>query len=281
MAYPNLFLIGAAKAGSSTLAFQLKSHPDIGMAAKEPNIFNQSDLTACRARLESFARTKLPQRWVLDASVNYSQYPKFEHVPYHIAALTEPGAVRFAYMMRNPIDRAISQYFWRRERFGENRPLEEAMAADSVYVMSSRYDIQIRKYLEHFSADQFYFVKHESYYQDVAAAYAALCRWLGITDTHAPDVEMNRGATQKDTTKDARFPLINQMYRNSATLRKMVTALPQDIQSKLSGSMSKTIKREPVTSEQRRFILDRLGDSIPETENLTGFDLSDWADIAS
>ncbi len=277
MAHPNLFLIGAAKGGSSTLAYQLASHPEIGMAAKEPNIFNQPDLDACRARLAKYDDNGLDQRWVLDGSVNYSQYPKFTNVPQNIQALTDPDAIRFVYMMRNPVDRAISQYFWRRERFGEDRPLEEACAPTSVYVMSSRYDLQIDQYLAVFAPAQLFFVKHESYYANVAEEYAALCRWLGVSDTHQPDVALRRGATRKDQTRTSRFPLLNRALRASPRLRKELTSrVPYKYQKKLSQALSVTAPRPEITADQRRFLLTHFTESIDRTEALTGLDLSDW-----
>ncbi|HIE15665.1 MAG TPA: hypothetical protein EYP69_01950, partial [Bacteroidales bacterium] len=39
--YPNLFIVGAAKAGTTSLFFQLQKHPDIYFSPlKEPNFFS-------------------------------------------------------------------------------------------------------------------------------------------------------------------------------------------------------------------------------------------------
>jgi hypothetical protein len=282
MSHPNLFLIGTAKGGSSTLAFHLASHPEIGMATKEPNIFNCDTVADCKARLDEFAQGGLDQRWRLDGSVNYSQYPKFTGVPGHIAALTDPKQARFIYIMRNPVDRAISQYFWRRERFGEERSFDAATDADSVYVMSGRYDLQIRQYMDHFSLDQFYFVKHDDYFADTAVAYADICRWLDISDAHHPDVTQQRGSTKKSITRGARFPFINRIVRASPKLRRQITQrLPIQAQRKLSGLLTKPVAREEITQEQRRRLQDAFIPSIKATEDLTGLDLSNWQQVDS
>lgn len=277
MSHPNLFLIGAAKGGSSTLALHLANHPEIGMAAKEPNIFNRETVADCKARLDEFTQGGLDQRWRLDGSVNYSQYPKFTGVPGHIAALTDPKQVRFIYILRDPVDRAISQYFWRRERFGEERSFDAATDPDSVYVMSGRYDLQIRQYIDHFSLDQFYFVKHDDYFADPANGYAKLCRWLDISDAHQPDVTLRRGSTAKNVTRGARFPLINRILRASPGIRKQITGLlPMRVQRKLSGLMTKPVAREEITAAQRLRLQSAFIPSIKATEDLTGLDLSNW-----
>lgn len=277
MSDPNLFLIGAAKGGSSTLAFHLASHPEVGMAAKEPNIFNQPTLEACRARLEAFRARGLDRRWVLDGSVNYSQHPKYPGVPGHIAALTDPASVRILYMLRHPVDRAISHYFWHRERFGEDRPITAACTPDSTYIVASRYDVQIRQYLDVFPAAQMRCLKHDTYFADVRGEFADLCRWLGIADDHVPDLELRRGATRKDVTRTSRFPLVNRLLRASPGLKRALAArIPQKYQKKIARGLSRPVARPEVTAAERRFLLDQFAESLAETEKLTGLDLSDW-----
>jgi hypothetical protein len=282
MPAPNLFLIGTTKGGSSTLAFHLASHPQIGMAAKEPNIFNQPDVEACRARLAAFSQKPLNGQWILDGSVSYAQHPKYSGVPQHIRALCPPDALRFVYMIRNPVDRIISDYFWHRERFGEDRPLREACTPVSVYLLTSRYDVQIRQFLDCFDAAQFRVIKHETYFANIPSEFADLCRWLEISDDHTPDVMLKRGATRKDVTRTSRFPLINRMLRANPGLKQAILSrIPQRTQKKLSQSLSKTVHRPQITAADRRFLLDQLSDSITGTERLTGLDLSDWRVIPS
>jgi hypothetical protein len=277
MSSPNLFLIGAPESGSTTLAAHLGSHPDIAMRTKEPNILNAPDLETCRQRLANYADSTLTQRWIMDGSVNYSQYPKFRDVPQHINALSDGSRLRFIYMLRNPVDRTISQYFWRREHFGEERPFEKACTPESVYIMSSRYDVQIQKYLEVFRPDQFYFIKHDTYFEDVSHAFSDLYRWLEIDDTHAPDVNLQAAATSKGQTRAARFPLFNRLLRASPGLRRQITSkLPYHRQQKLAQVLSKPARRPEITPQQRRFVWTHLQDTVAKTETLTKLDPSDW-----
>ena len=275
---PNLFLIGTAKGGSTSFAFQLVSHPDISFTSeKEPNIFNGADIADCQARLENATAGLAEHRYILDASVNYSQFPKAENVPAHIAKICGTDSPRFLYMMRHPIDRAVSQYFWRRERYGEDRPMHEAITPDSQYIMSSRYDVQIEQYHAHFPKAHIKTVVHDAYYADVAKGFAETCQWLAIDDTHIPNTGLKRGATNKQTTRAARFPALNRLARSSAPLRRLVkSVLPHKQQLKLTKALSHEVPREQLDPAFRAEMAEWFADSIARTEALTGHDLSAW-----
>lgn len=198
-------------------------------------------------------------------------------MPEHIAEVCGKDTPRFLYMMRNPVDRAISQYFWRRERYGETASLEEALSPESQYVQSSRYDIQIQQYLEIFPKESFRFVVFDSYYANIAEEFANVCRWLEIDDTHVPDVSKKRGATDKNMTRSARFPLVSKLAHASPALRRLVkSVLPHKRQLQLTQTLSKTVPREDVSPETRAALAELFAQSIDRTEALTGHDLSAW-----
>lgn len=280
---PNLFLIGSAKGGSTSFAFHLADHPDIAfLSVKEPNIFNQDTVEACRRRLQEQAQAVPRTRYVLDASVNYSQHPKYRNVPRNIAEICGRETPRFLYMMRNPVERAISHYFWQRERYGEERSPEAAITPDSQYVQASRYDLQIQQYLSVFPAERFGFVVFDRYYADVQGEYAGLCRWLGIDDSHRPNVARVRGATNKAFSRQARFPVLNRLVRSSSALRGMVKSLlPHKRQLQLTRALSREVPREEVSEATRARLSALFAESIARTEDLIGQDLSAWRGMAS
>ena len=90
--------------------------------------------------------------------------------------------------------------------------------------MTSRYDVQIEHYLKHFPIEQFFFVKHETYFKEVASGFADLCAWLDISVDHVPDVSLKRGATSKKHTRTSRFPLVNLALRMFPGLKRQLTS---------------------------------------------------------
>ena len=165
---PNLFLIGAQKAGSTFLASHLEQASEIAFfGQKEPNIFSLGDEASCREKLESYRIPADAPDLLLDASPDYSRSPFIPNVPAMIATISGTREPKFIYIVRDPVERTISHYFWSRQRYGESYTFEEAIERDPRYIEVSQYDRQIEEYLAHFDRDRFFFVKFESYTRDL------------------------------------------------------------------------------------------------------------------
>ena len=114
----NLFLIaGAAKCGSSTLWYSLKSYPQIGMSSeKEPAFFTKIyckgiDWYSSQFNMNSSCLT------LGEATVEYLVDPD---APVRISKLF-PN-VKLIFILRNPIHRAWSHY-WHRVKTGQEKKL--------------------------------------------------------------------------------------------------------------------------------------------------------------
>ena len=276
---PILFLIGAQKGGSSIFASQLVQHPEIAFySIKEPNFFVAGDIAACRSALDAVSRPSDPPRYLLDASVNYTRYPLLDEVPRNIHALCDGEALRFLYILRHPVDRALSEYFWKCERYGEYLPVEEALAGESQYVQSSLYDQQIRRYLEYFDPASFFFVKFDNYFAAPQAEFDAACDWLGLAPCALQKKDAVLGATYKQTTNKPRVAALNQLlYANPRLKGTLKKILPVRTLSKATGMLSKPVPRPLVSEAFRHTLFERhFAQSVVETEKLTGLDLQDW-----
>jgi hypothetical protein len=124
--WPNLFIVGAPKGGTTTLWRYLDQHPDIFMSpAKEPNFFLDPTppvkVPSEDAYLALFARAK-DETWLGEASGRYFSDPT---TPGLIHARV-PGA-RIMISLRDPVERAYSSY-WHDVKFGiESRPFAEVV----------------------------------------------------------------------------------------------------------------------------------------------------------
>jgi hypothetical protein len=162
VALPNLFVIGAAKAGTTSLHYYLDQHPQIQMSAnKEPNFFGGPDNgipypPGRVERLSDYERlfdAGVEMRG--EASTDYTTNPRRLGVPERIGELV-PDA-RFVYVVRDPIARTISHYQMRVAFLGERRTLQEALGdlSDpcSPYTCASLYASQLELYLRRFRDD--------------------------------------------------------------------------------------------------------------------------------
>jgi hypothetical protein len=169
-ALPTFFVIGAAKAGTTSLHHYLGQHPQIQMSAvKEPNFFSGSEngipYPAKRvSRLEDYERLFDPAFEVRgEASPGYSNHPRRRGVPERIAQLV-PNA-RFVYLVRDPIARTVSHYQHLFSIGEERRSLREALAdLDDPYLpllCHSRYATQLELYLRRFPEERVLVVDHD------------------------------------------------------------------------------------------------------------------------
>ncbi|MFN2557317.1 MAG: sulfotransferase [Nitriliruptorales bacterium] len=87
-----------------------------------------------------------------EASTSYTKYPIFTRAPSLIHA-TIPDA-RLIYLLRDPIERVVSQYRHQLLRGRETRPLMRVIKEDDSYLAPSRYGSQLERYLDYFDSSQ-------------------------------------------------------------------------------------------------------------------------------
>jgi hypothetical protein len=163
VALPNFFVIGAAKAGTTSLHDYLDQHPQIQMSAnKEPNFFagpeNGIPYPPGRVeRLEAYEALFDPAVEVRgEASTDYANHPRRQGAPERIAQLVP--AAKFVYLVRDPIARTLSHYQMGVAFMGERRSLADALGdlsdRRSPYLCAGFYATQLELYLQRFSSER-------------------------------------------------------------------------------------------------------------------------------
>lgn len=194
---PNLFVLGAQKAGTTWLFKLLEQHSEIfGCTPKEPFFFTRSqdgvrrDLPAYLARFEQGGRA----RYRMEASATYfwtrcpdSQFDDrtFQRLrgwrtPENLreACGAEP---RFIVLLRQPVARAISAFFHhaRRGRLDADARLLMAGRAYGVLDMGF-YDRCAKRWLDAFPRDRFLFLNFDDLRRDPAALFGTVLRFLDL-----------------------------------------------------------------------------------------------------
>lgn len=156
---PDFVVIGAMKAGTTTLFEYLCQHPDVFMCTpKEPQYFSRNQVFEKGEKYyRSLFREREEHQICGEASTCYTRAPHYEDAAGRMAELI-PGA-RLIYILRHPVERTYSHYKWiAQQNFmqgnGVEQTFEEALEATSEYVDSSHYMLQIERYLEHFPREQ-------------------------------------------------------------------------------------------------------------------------------
>jgi hypothetical protein len=184
MTLPNFLVIGAMKAGTTSLYQYLASHPEVFMSTpKELHFFSWkagSDLDWYQQHFASTGRAIA----VGEASATYTTYPDAEGAAARIAEVV-PDA-RLVYLVRHPIDRMRSHYLHLVSRGEERVPIDQALIVNPVYLRTSRYAERIEQYLHHFPREQILIVQSERLLTARGETMRQIYRFIGADDSWVP-----------------------------------------------------------------------------------------------
>jgi tetratricopeptide (TPR) repeat protein len=189
-ALPNLVVIGAMKCGTTSLHHYLDLHPEISMSAKKEINFFYRERTWARGLgwYSSNFDGAAPVRG--ESSPNYTKSPRVAAVAAARMQEAIPDA-RLVFVVRDPIERALSHYVHTAVKDEEHRPLSEALAdVESPYVQRGLYFACLRPYLERFPREQVLVIEHDDLLNRRGATLARIFAFLGVDPSFtAPEFE--------------------------------------------------------------------------------------------
>lgn len=194
---PSFFIIGAAKAATTTVWSALGEHPDVFLpGVKEPNYLLGGDWSrrglGWYESLYDEAGTASARG---DASPGYSMFPLFTGVPERAAALV-PDA-RIIYMIRHPVQRMVSHWTQATTAGYEHRPLNEALIWGSVYFFTSCYGLQLSRWAAMFPRDALLVVRCEDLDGDPGGSLDRILTHVGLEPGWRPtQTESRRNASE-------------------------------------------------------------------------------------
>jgi hypothetical protein len=288
---PNLFLVGAAKSGTTSLYAGLKAHADIFMSdPKEPGFFIPPELRtkrlfgpgvsepeALRIYLDLF-RTAKNRRYVGEASNDYTMHPHRGASAEAIHAFAP--ASRIIYIVRDPVERTISDYWWHFKLEIEDRCPYQAITEDPKYCDVSNYAMQVRHYLERFSPEQVRVLTLEDFSRDPAGELARIFRWLELDPSRAPGVpEIRQNITPATLVRD-RCPQRLAQFLQSRPYRVVRPLIPSRVRECVRNLMVTRIDRSQVDMTRvKAFLRPRQQHETEELADLLGRSFPDWTTL--
>ena len=179
---PDAVGIGCEKCGTTSLHYYLMAHPEVGVPRRQETSF----FAANWHRGVEWYERQFPagaKALVETHSGGYSDYPRQKEVPKRIRTLLPEG--RMVYLVRNPVDRLISQWVHNYSSNTEDRPFEEAMSDldGNPYVVPTLYFYQLEQYLKLFPAEQFHIFTSEEFKADRRGEMRKIFRLLGVDES--------------------------------------------------------------------------------------------------
>lgn len=315
MRLPDFFIIGAAKAGTTSIHAVLSQHPQVFMPEnKETEFFARDDKYA--AGLASYAKNfeeAGAQQIVGEASTIYSLAPFFPETAARIASV-RPDA-KIVYILREPVARAYSYYLQLIKSYQRSthdtklhRTFEDFVLPERHAVAASRelcfsranahlpddpelclagsdYLMQIERYRAHFDRSQMLFLLFEDLSFDPERFYRKLTDFLGIEPLEPgifQDTSLLRNVSRDDFKGIAMNKAIITMRDRTGLLWPLRKIFPKRLRNQAQGWL-RTIAAEghevspPSMLPNTQARLDaRFRAQRVSLSDFTGLDLSIW-----
>ena len=270
---PNLIVIGAAKAGTTSLHRYLDEHPEVAMSGqKELQFFLREDWREAVPWYRSQFDPLAPVRG--ESTPGYSMYPYLPSTAERIAELI-PGC-RLIYMVRDPVDRAIANYVELVALRLENRPIEEAFADPhepaNPHICPSRYASQLERFLACFDSNQILVVDQADLRSQ---RRATLARVFGFVGVDVPEMGAFEELHNVAETKVRYNRLGHWMVRKGIFTEAAPGFRRGPLRPPLRALLSKPIPRA-LSQEARLRLVDALSPEVERLRTLTGASFAHW-----
>lgn len=289
MRLPDFLVIGAKKAGTTSLYAWCAAHPEIYMSPiKETRFFSYEPGNPKHEReaavsfpvrtLETYSRLfegATDEKALGEASPGYLDSPT---APARIRE-TLPR-VRLVVSLRHPVERAYSQYLMNRRggREAVTSELADAFGPERPWVRASFYHDNLRRYFELFGSERVHVLLFDDLVASPRTVTRSLFEWLGVDPALAPAAVPHRNPGGVP-----RLRLLNELYRRykySPVLHRTArTVLPARLRALGSALRRRNLAPSPpLPAEVRARLLHHYRDDVLRLEELIGRDLSAWRD---
>ena len=291
---PNLFIIGAAKAGTTALYDYLAQHPQIFVSqAKEPMFFSRDEYYAKGLDWYEDVYFEGADDYPVRAEATPHYLYWSEKVAPRIKEVYGERPVKFIVSFRDPVSRTYSWY-WNMVREGrEQLNFDEALRAEEQrlkkhhhelyrlgsmvygYSAGSRYASLLQPYLKLFHAEDFFFVFQDDLKSRVNETCANIFEFLGLESS----IQISNSNSNPAAMPRSR--LLHKTLRQRSLLKASIKPfVPGSVRRRLKSKMLQANLKEtpyvPLDPHLAHELRLSYRTEIEELENITGRELSSW-----
>ncbi|MFN2493611.1 MAG: sulfotransferase [Pyrinomonadaceae bacterium] len=293
---PNFLLIGAAKAGTTSLHRYINQHPEIFMSqpkelrffpfeGAKPDFRGPNDFKT----LSTMITTIEDYRACFTAGVNhrargessplYMYYPRSaERIRHHVPD------VRLIAILRQPAERAYSQFLAAKRDGREFLSFADALDAEAEriangwsyewhYRQRGFYAEQLRRYFDLFPREQLKIYLYEDYLTDPLGLMQNIFHFLNINESFVPDMSVRHNESTIPRSRALQVYL-REPRKAKAVLKRFV---PPELSRPIGDRVrSLNLAKPHLSAEQRRQLTEVYREDIIELQDLLQRDLSNW-----
>lgn len=301
---PDFLIVGAARAGTTTIYSHLSKHPMVFMPkVKEPMFFSVYSQDAfyidpkSKKRVSFIIKELEGYLNLFQSAENYKLLGEAStwylyHYQSTIKNLKKIYSERFndlkiIIILRNPVERVWSHY-WMKKRNGEEQlDFEKAINPETIrhridnhlipgydYIGFSKYYNQVKAYKENFE-----YVKiliFEELKKSISEGITEILQFLGVDafNFYKKEKELNVSGKPKDKVALLLDKLIFKPNVLKSCLKFLV---PFSVRTNLKYSLGKKIlKKESLSNHQRQILIDMYKEDVLQLGKLIDKDLSNW-----
>ena len=277
MTLPNFLIIGAPKAGTTSLYDYLRAHPDVFMPAlKEPRFFGYEGASEAGDR----------KKWPVQSQEEYAALFKGvtretavgEATPHYLIYPQAARRIREALpearliaSLRNPIDRAYSVYQMNLRNKDTNAGIPFAQVIETDPNLQEGYHDRLARYFDLFPRAQMKIVLLDDLEAEPKRTVQDLFAFLGVDPGFTPDLSRisNPGGLPKSR-------LLHRVMNDRRMREAARRLLPARATERLKDLRSRNLQKKTMAPEDRAAGLRFYEADIRATGKLIGRDLSHW-----
>ncbi len=229
MSLIHFLCVGAQKAGTSSFHDIVRQHPEICVPEiKETHFFYKNELFEKGLGFYLSTFFKHCGREKIRGEVE-PDYMFFDFVPERIKTVLGSN-LKFLFLLRNPVDRAYSQYLMNFSRGFETESFDKAIELEEKriqkgglfkkrysYIARGLYSKQIKTYMKYFPVENMFFVIFESdFLINREKTFKKIFEFLNVS----PDVEINYNIKSNPASLP-RFQFLNNLLFTDNGFKKM------------------------------------------------------------
>jgi hypothetical protein len=269
--WPNFFIVGAARSGTTSLYEYLKRVPGVYMSpVKEPRYFAPSCRPGSSVRpirdkaeyLRLFQGVR-DEAAVGEASITYLPDPEAPRLIHKVI----PDA-RIIIILRDPVERAYSSYLLYVREGWQSLPFEEAVQ-DKQYEHCTApgfYADSVKRYLDIFGAERVKILIFEEFIQDTKGAVRKILKFLGVEGQ--PPINVGEAY---NAFAAPRGPLPRRILASELAKRTTKFLIPAPLRRIVRQNLlQKKAAKPPMHQEARKFLEELYREDVRKLERILG-----------